>query len=293
VGKTPMAVSKILGLPSRQLAEKEMKRVLQIARFYLDHLEAMRRIPDLTLSLDRMLLLDLFVLKRKNYVAVAQVLGVTKQELIRRFRFLLDHLRSSGYSDIADLLSGTWSNRRLRISMKGAVGNRLEWKGKRRAMVADAWRYDLRNMLLGMIGKVDYEWGSQRFSWPSGVGVADCSGLVIECLKKVGKLPANFRDTTAQGLLNYFAPVKTPKLCDLVFYGRETSSVTHVMFYLGKDQLREGDVTDGLRHRECVIGMCDGAKDMQACDARVLGAGLYVRTSPRYRKDFLAYGGVK
>lgn len=292
MGKTPSDVARIFCLPSRQLADKEIRRAWEVARFYARWLPQLRKAERLDLSMERRGLFERFVLRRMSYLDVASEIGVEKFEVVRRLRMLLDHLRARGYADIADLLSETWSNRRLRVSMKGAVGNRIEWKGKRRAMVLEPWRYDLKNLLLGMVGKVDYEWGSQHFSWPSGTGVADCSGLVIECLKKVGRLPEKFRDTTAQGLLNYFAPVKTPKLCDLVFYGRALSSVTHVMFYLGKGQLHADRATEDLRARECVIGMCDGAKDMQACDARMLGAGLYVRTTPRYRKDFLCYGGV-
>jgi hypothetical protein len=292
MGKTPSEVARIFCLPSRQLADKEIRRTWEVARFYAEWLPQLQRIGRMCLSMERQRLLEMFVLRRMSYIDVAADLGVGRFEVVRRLRMLLDHLQARGYADIADLLSHTWSNRRLRVSMKGAVGNRIEWKGKRRAMVLEPWRYDLRNMLLGMVGKVDYEWGAQQITWPSGSGVADCSGLVIECLKKVGRLPVKFRDLTAQGLRDYFKPVNKAQLCDLVFYGRDASAISHVMFYLGKGQIPEGQASADLRKKECVIGMCNGAKDMVAQDAILLGAGLYVRTSPRYRKDFLSYGGI-
>jgi hypothetical protein len=292
MGKTPSDVARIFCLPSRQLADKEIRRTWEVARFYARWLSQIRRVGQLNLSVERQRLLEMFVLQRMSYVDVAAVLGVGRFEIVRRLRMLLDHLREYGYAGIADMLSDTWSNRRLRVSMRGAAGNRIEWKGKRRAMVMTPWRYDLRNMLLGMIGKVDYEWGAQQITWPSGSGVADCSGLVIECLKRVGRLPVKFRDLTAQGLRDYFKPVKTAQLCDLVFYGQDASVISHVMFYLGKGQIPEGSASEGMRKKECVIGMCNGAKDMVAQDAILLGAGLYIRTTPRYRKDFLTYGGI-
>lgn len=294
LGKTPSEVARVLCLPSRQLADKELRRVREVVRFFLDHRKAMRKAERLNLSMDRQRILELFVLRRRSYLEVAQEIGVGKFEMVRRLRLLLDHLERSGYSDVAGLLSDTWTNRRLRVSMKGAVGNRLEWKGKRRAMVTEPWRYDLRNLLLGLVGSVHYEWGGQQINWTLQAGRADCSGLVIECLKKVGRLPAGFRDVAAQGLFGYYNKrTRAPQLCDLVFYGKDEKHVVHVMFYLGSGQLPAQDSTPALSDRELVIGMCDGAQEMKAKDARWLGAGLHVRTSPRYRKDLLGYGVVR
>lgn len=294
LGKTPSEVARVLCLPSRQLADKELRRVRAVVRFFLDHQKALRRIPRLNLSMDRQRVLELFVLKRRSYLEVARAVGVGKFEMVRRLRLLLDHLHRNGYSDIAGLLADTWTNRRLRVSMKGAVGNRLEWKGKRRAMVTEPWRYDLRNLLLDLVGRVHYEWGGQLINWTSREGRADCSGLVIECLKKIGRLPAGFRDVNAQGLFGYYNKrTRSPQLCDLVFYGKDEKHVTHVMFYLGRGQLPVEDSTVALAERELVIGMCDGDQEMRAKDARWLGAGLHVRTSPRYRKDLLGYGVVR
>lgn len=293
LGKTPSEVAKILCLPSRQLADKELKRVHAVVHFYLTRLSAMRRVERLNLSTDRQRILDLFVLHRRSYLELAEVLKVEKFEVVRRIRLLLDHLHRNGYSEVAELLADTWSNRRLRISMKGAVGNRLEWKGKRRAMVVEPWRYDLRNLVLSLVGRVQYDWGGQKMLWSSMSGKVDCSGLVLECLKKVGRLPQNFRDTAAQGLFNYYSRTRNPALCDLVFYGPGIKEVGHVMFYLGKGQLPADEASEVLNVKECVAGMCNGDRELQAKDAHWLGAGLFVRTSPRYRKDFLGYGVVR
>ena len=293
MGKTPSEVAKILCLPSRQLADKELRRVREVVCFYVEHARAMRRIEGLKLSTARQQILDLFVLQRQSYLDVASALGVGKFEVVRRIRLLLDHLHRNGYSEVAELLADTWSNRRLRISMKGAVGNRLEWKGKRRAMVTEPWRFDLRNLVLGLVGKVYYDWGGQKILWNAMSGSADCSGLVLECLKKVGRLPKNFRDATAQDLFDYYARTRVPALCDLAFYGSNNKAVVHVMFYLGKGQLPADGASVGLNLKECVVGMCNGDHGLQATDARWLGAGLFVRTSPKYRKDFLGYGVVR
>lgn len=64
-----------------------------------------------------------------------------------------------------------------------------------------------------------YSWGGDD---PSGF---DCSGLVIECLKSVGKLPRQF-DTTAQGLYDMFAKTTIPQMGVLAFWGN--GKVEHV-----------------------------------------------------------------
>lgn len=288
-GKTPTEIAEFFNLPSRQLADKEMRRAVEVARFYIKWKLLLQQLPLDDFSLERAEILKRFILFRQSYVEIAKYLKIEKFELVYKLRFLVDHLQNRGYVEVAQLLQETWSNRRLRVTTKGAMGNRIEWKGKRRAMMPEPWRYDLRNLLVDLVGKVDYEWGGQAIDWKKGEGRADCSGLAIEVLKKVGKLPVNFRDTDAQGLLNYFNKWTTkPSMGDLAFYGKGVTGITHVMFFLGYGALKIAGLEE-LNKKELVIGMCEGAVGMKAEEARLLGAGLHVRYSPRYRKDFVGY----
>ena len=146
-------------------------------------------------------------------------------------------------------------------------------------MADEAWRDDLRKVVLNAVGKVWYHWGGQDFEQ----GVADCSGLVLELLKLVKVLPADYPDRTAQGLAREFSTtVQKPRCGDLAFYGSSWNKVTHVMVYLGGVQGRG----------EFVAGMCGGRRNMKAIWARLVGAGLWLRT-PRYRRDFLGYRRVQ
>lgn len=296
LGKTPVEVARVLGLPSRQLADREVWRVGEVARFYAERAGLMERVKEVSrsFSVERAELIRLFVFERLLLREVAERLGIQRKEARRRLRLLLDHLRRDGYPDVAGLLEETWSNRKLRARHWERDAKMLGWRGGRRAMVAEAWRFDLRDLLLTYVGKIDYDWGGQRVDWAAGYGHADCSGLVIEMLKKVGRLPATFRDVNAQGLWGFFSKrTRQPQLCDLAFYGKDPQRIQHVMFYLGRGQIPEGRASVWLREKECVIGMCNGAEDMEACDAHLLGAGLFVRTTPRYRGDFLGYGVVR
>lgn len=68
-----------------------------------------------------------------------------------------------------------------------------------------------------------YKWGGDD---PSGF---DCSGLAIECLKAVGKLPRKF-DTTAAGLQNMYKDktVETASAGCLVFWTSSSGKIIHV-----------------------------------------------------------------
>jgi len=65
-----------------------------------------------------------------------------------------------------------------------------------------------------------YKWGGDD---PSGF---DCSGLVIELLKSVGKFPRK-RDATALGLSQMYQKVGKPKEGCIVFYGNPISHVEY------------------------------------------------------------------
>ena len=76
-----------------------------------------------------------------------------------------------------------------------------------------------------------YRWGGDD---PSGF---DCSGLVIEILKSVGKLPRS-GDYTANKLFWKFAgsQVATPEAGCLVFWGKDVRHITHVEFCIDGEQ---------------------------------------------------------
>lgn len=145
-------------------------------------------------------------------------------------------------------------------------------------MSSDKWRVQFKLFLVSKLGKVWYVWGGQSLK----DGEADCSGLVIEVLKKYGRLPEDIPDMTAQGLSRMFAITKKPEPGDLAFYGKSWSKVTHVVFYIGSFN----------NYPNTVAGMCGGRSGMKKTWAKKLGAGLWLKTSAKYRRDFLGYRKV-
>jgi cell wall-associated NlpC family hydrolase len=143
------------------------------------------------------------------------------------------------------------------------------------------WRQDTKTWLISNAGKVWYCWGAQDLY----AEVADCSGLVIELLKRAGKLPVGF-DATAQGLANRYPETIAPECGDLCVYGSGPSGITHVMIYVGALEL-------GPAHwSECCAGMVGGNSTTTADIGRLIGAGLFFRPSPLYRNDFRGYRRV-
>ena len=153
---------------------------------------------------------------------------------------------------------------------------------------SDTWREDAKKWLLDNCGEQWYVWRGQNIEQ----GHVDCSGLVLEVLKKFKVLPESFGDVKAQGLSRCFRYTRSPQVCDLVFYGKDWNHVTHVMFYVG--ELGGYDVEGTwLSYDHCVAGMSGGKKNMSSSWARIMGAALWVKTSPRYRRDFLGYRRVE
>ena len=75
-----------------------------------------------------------------------------------------------------------------------------------------------------------YKWGGDD---PSGF---DCSGLAIECLKSVGKLPRKY-DTTAAGLQSRYRnqTVGEARPGCLVFWKNMAGRITHVEIAISRD----------------------------------------------------------
>lgn len=123
-----------------------------------------------------------------------------------------------------------------------------------------------------LIGSV-YKWGGDG---PYNVGF-DCSGLVLEGLASIGLWGKG--DTTSQGIYNHFSPTSNKKLPskmragDLLFFGKDLSSITHIAVALNPSQYIEaggGDsktVNEGMvriRHiyyRKDLAGVLDVIKD--------------------------------
>jgi len=151
----------------------------------------------------------------------------------------------------------------------------------------EKWRDRFRDMMLMLSDKgVWYVWGGQKpFGYQHDVnlqGVADCSGLVLEVLKKLGKLPKAFPDMTAQSLSREFAATSKPKPGDLVFYGKDWRRVTHVMFYFGELEYRADK-----KIADAVVGMCGGRGGMTEQEARMFGGMLKFQRGSKYRRDLL------
>jgi peptidoglycan DL-endopeptidase CwlO len=86
-------------------------------------------------------------------------------------------------------------------------------------------RHDLVNYLKSFIGS-RYQWGGEG---PYNIGF-DCSGLVLEGLRSIGKWGMN--DMNSQGIFRVFEAKgkKSVKadLGDLLFFGKDTNSITHI-----------------------------------------------------------------
>lgn len=100
----------------------------------------------------------------------------------------------------------------------------------------------LQQLAFRLIG-VPYKWGGS-----SPLDGVDCSGLCVYLLQSVGILPPGF-DANAQGLRSKFPAVASAagvKFGDLVFFGKDVKTATHVGFCLGEGLMLEaghGDST--------------------------------------------------
>lgn len=88
----------------------------------------------------------------------------------------------------------------------------------------------LKDYAMRLVGK-PYIWGGD-----DSIEGYDCSGLVIELLTSCGLFPHGKKhDTNAQGLYNKFVKVGISSekgLGSLVFFGRDSTKITHVGFML-------------------------------------------------------------
>lgn len=267
-GKTYSEIAHVMRYVGRMFAHREVQRAIGVARFFAHHVDAIERMPSVSTVLKPWVrrILHLLVVERKRVVDIADEVGVSERTVGLATKSSIKMLRKAGENVLAEAVSACYDMCTLRTICGDKEIRRTEM---------DSWRIQLKRILLECVGCIPYVWGGQSVDFKKRRGEADCSGLVIEALKYVRKLPKTFGDTTAAGLSRHFRRrVQNPSPGDLVFYGN--SGVTHVMFYLGQVNGWEGSV----------IGMCGGRRGMQAEEAKLLGANLWVRSSIRYRRDF-------
>ena len=79
-----------------------------------------------------------------------------------------------------------------------------------------------------------YTWGGNTREYGF-----DCSGLVCECLRSIGKLDK--RDLTAQGIYDRYAARQTSSLHRnaILFFGESVEKITHIAIALNPTQMIE------------------------------------------------------
>lgn len=262
-GVTMEQMCELLGLSHSKggTVHRAVESVIATARFFAEHLDVFEGEQDLMLKA---------YARGVSLQQIAADAGVHKNTVQQRIAVaVLNHRYEAAYRQVT----------RIRRQV------RTRWKEKK--MPRANWRENFRNLIMERIGNVWYVWGGQTLKGlVSGEGECDCSGVVLEVLKEVGVLPKAFPDKTAHDLRRHFTSRTTkPEPGDLAFYGRPRK-VTHVMFHLG--------IVEELNSDQCVVGMVGGGRSgMTYEQARLLGVGLWVRTSPRYRRDFLGYRKVQ
>lgn len=269
-GKGLTDITVILGLNSVPHCRNEMIRLKKLIYFYYENLHLIERLFSNKIQLcsrDKCIL-DLFIVKRMscrnimkklNFDNVDQVAGLMKT-ISRR-------LLKLGHCEIVQMIKNCAKNVTFR-------------KHDRFVFKKDKWRDEMIKHLDKNIGKIFYTWGGQSLDKKS----IDCSGLVIEEFKMFHRLPEDFNDTTAKGLSKIFGRCAVSEIerGDLLFYGSSWKNVTHVMIYYGQYD----------KYENCVIGMTGGRRNMKKILAKKVGAALWLKTSIKYRHDFLGCGKV-
>jgi cell wall-associated NlpC family hydrolase len=273
--KTPSEIAKILGFRFREQAYYEIKKIIRVAAYYA-------RFGHVIATIDRMgpmgagvidkldlRILKLYLIERRTISDIAKIIGRSVNMVSYRVRKRIrDSFEKNG-----------WHSHVAMIDEYISSGNIFLSGRKRLVMNKASWREEVVKYLVDRAGEIFYVWGGQDIEH----NVADCSGLVIEVLKKFSVLPEKFPDRTAYGLSKDFVRTENPEVGDLVFYGKSWKHVSHVMFYTGEVK---------FIGKNSVAGMCGGRRGMTVEQARLRGAALWFKSSPRYRRDFLGYGKV-
>jgi cell wall-associated NlpC family hydrolase len=135
-------------------------------------------------------------------------------------------------------------------------------------------RHNIVNLAQKFLG-IPYIWGGSN----PHIGF-DCSGYVIWILQVFDLLPSG--DWTAQGLMNVFGAVikeRNLRPGDLVFYGKNSKHVTHVMMFLGF-----------IEGAPMVIGASGGDSSTTSKDKALLRNAM-VKVKPlHYRSDCIGFG---
>lgn len=298
-GRGPSSVAAILGLESKQAAAKVIGRTVKALGVLCGHaasLDAVARVGPRGKAIVLWPEWEAFkevMLHRTPLEEIAKSIGCDVNTVAAFLNRVRRRLVDSGEIAMAEALSDMRVLSYLTNRYRGRSGIMQEWREK------------FRNMAMDMTRKgVAYVWGGQnpfgRIAKAIGgketnfevEGRADCSGLVIEMLKELGRIPRTFPDQSASGLARSFMePTGDPRPGDLVFYGRSFETASHVMFYFGKLTMPKMDRSE-VAWSDAVVGMSGGRRNMSLEYALLTGARMKFYSSPRYRKDFLGFKKV-
>ena len=269
MGKKYRQIAEILDCGTLQATAKATKLMLDVLKFYAKHFEGIKQLVSGNIQIDRkdLLVVRGWVVWRKTISELSKEFGFSRSTVLRKIDKAI-----LGFKKKNDKLYSMMIDRRT------IIGHRKRKRRTSGMIDKDAWRDKVVDFLLTNTGNFFYVWGGQNLK----SGDLDCSGLVIEVLKKFGKLSKNFGDARAQGLSKLFPIAKNPLPGDLAFYGKDWKNVNHVMFFIG----------DASGWDNAVAGMTGGYKNMTRSESELLGAGLWVRKSARYRRDFLGFRRV-
>jgi len=275
-GKSCEDISEIMRYYDRGTSRLRINRVIKISKFYCKWKEQVEQLSHDNLRFlfpghQRVVLL--FIRDRLLHTKIAKKTGYTPGSVIELFWKSVRKIQKRGMNELSNFLIEAFALTELR---------RTKMEDSR----MDSWRERLKTGLLAMTGKVWYEWGAQEVILGKE-GFADCSGLVIELLKAQNIFKADLQDMTAQGLAKYCGKRTGKKqIGDLAFYGKDKDNINHVMFWIGPVEI------GNIEFPNAVIGMCGGKTNMKKEDAKLLGAGLFLKKTQHYRKDFLFFGKV-
>lgn len=268
-GATLKQMRDLLGMAPSSVINRTVDAVVDVVKFFVQHVEVLDAEQDPILRA---------YARGKTFDTIASEVGISVSTVKRR---LSVSMLNSPHCEVYEGV------RRIRTRVRARMTKKED------RVAGKNWRDKFRDLIMERVGRVWYVWGGQtlfnnvsnQYVDGSYSGEADCSGLVLEVLKNVDVLPKTFPDMTAHDLRKHFAHTTKPEPGDLAFYGRPRR-VTHVMFYLGH--------VEALNSEQCVVGMCGGGRSgMTYEQARLLGVGCWIRTSPRYRSGFLGYHKVQ
>lgn len=117
---------------------------------------------------------------------------------------------------------------------------------------------------------------AHRYQWGGDDPILgfDCSGFVLELLKASGEIHSSSPKLSAQMIFNFYKhlPPGPARKGALVFYGKDTSHVTHIAFCIDSEFIIEAG----------------GGDSSTLNDQRAIEQNAFIKMRPaKHRKDFL------